>query len=162
MYSKPFLNTLFGYFEQSDILQVYGVHQKTKAVWDRLAQNQFVEQEATLDQLKTIALLVESKGIAPARQIVESLEGPDDLEEIASQYEDEASALHAEIANKMEKGWAFSYTVCTASSPDALVRQVNQLLATGSYQPIGGVSVAVRQVPSVEVLFSQAMVQVAL
>lgn len=50
------------------------------------------------------------------------------------------------------------YAVASASEPAALIRRVKVLLEKG-YEPTGGVSVAVRHDPNVEVLWSQAMIK---
>jgi len=50
------------------------------------------------------------------------------------------------------------YTLVTNRDPDRVVASVNRHIELG-WRPIGGINVAVRHDPMIEVLFSQAMVR---
>ena len=131
---------------------------------EELERHSFVDNELSEKEAIAISSLVDRYGDARAKSIVSQAETAlvytrGEFSEAGAQSAASKKQTKRKVSKpkKVSGGTVSEYTLIEGSNSNIVIQGVNKLIRSG-WEPLGGVSVAVRHQPKVEVLWSQAMI----
>ena len=156
MYSIEFVTYLERYLETSSVMGANG--QDKFRVLSKMLKARFGDSlEASDSELKSICSQVDIQGNGPTVALVRSATTGKDLKPSEKSQKAVKTRAAKRAENVLLTPAPSKYMVCSGYDPDKLEARVNDMLRKGDWHLAGGVSVAVRNHPNVEVLYSQAL-----